>query len=329
MRAAQLTAPRQWELIETDKPEPVDGQILVRMERVAVCGSDQPPFCGVHKGYPQPIGTTGHEGLGIVEACPSGRYQEGERVLLWGFDRGLFQEYVLADDKGGCIRLPTDLPEEKVLMSQLLGTVIHSFYKLGNIIDQDVLVIGQGPVGLLFNAVLRNLGARRIIALDKLDYRLEVGRRMGATHVINPAQQDPATAVAQITGGAMADLVIEAVGITDTLNLVPSLCRRNAQVICFGVPDKEHHEGLCNIRVLDMLRQELRLTFSVGPDPDRDYRPALDWIMQDRIDVGPIVSHILPFDQIQQAFVMAFDEPEPHQALKIVLNLSSPFANKG
>ncbi|MBT7549931.1 MAG: alcohol dehydrogenase catalytic domain-containing protein, partial [Gemmatimonadetes bacterium] len=103
MRAAQLTAPRQWELIETDKPEPVDGQILVRMERVAVCGSDQPPFCGVHKGYPQPIGTTGHEGLGIVEACPSGRYQEGERVLLWGFDRGLFQEYVLADDKGGCI----------------------------------------------------------------------------------------------------------------------------------------------------------------------------------------------------------------------------------
>ena len=125
-----------------------------------------------------------------------------------------------------------------------------------------------------------------------------------------------------ITGGAMADLVIEAVGITETLNLVPSLCRRNAQVICFGVPDKEHHEGLCNIKLLDMLRQELRLTFSVGPNPDRDYRPALDWIVQDRIDVAPIVSHILPFDQIQQAFVMAFDEPEPHRALKIVLNLS-------
>jgi threonine dehydrogenase-like Zn-dependent dehydrogenase len=71
-----------------------------------------------------------------------------------------------------------------------------------------------------------------------------------------------------------------------------------------------------------MLRQELRLTFSVGPNPDRDYRPALDWIVQNRIDVAPIVSHILPFDQIQQAFVMAFDEPEPHRALKIVLNLS-------
>ena len=62
-------------------------------------------------------------------------------MLLWGFDRGLFQEYVLAKDDGGCIRLPGDLPEEKVLMSQLLGTVIHSFYKLGNIIDRDVVVI--------------------------------------------------------------------------------------------------------------------------------------------------------------------------------------------
>ncbi|MYI60404.1 MAG: alcohol dehydrogenase catalytic domain-containing protein, partial [Gemmatimonadetes bacterium] len=152
MRAAQLVAPRQWEIIETDKPEPVGDRMLVKMERVAVCGSDKPPFCGPHKRYPQPPGATGHEGMGVVEACPSGRYREGQRVLLWGFDRGLIQEYVLAKDDGGCIRLPGDLPEEKVLMSQLLGTVIHSFYKLGNIIDRDVVVIGQGPVGLLFNA---------------------------------------------------------------------------------------------------------------------------------------------------------------------------------
>ena len=322
MLAAQLNGPRQWELIEVDKPDPTNGQMLVRLERVAVCGSDKPPFSGVHEGYPQPIGTTGHEGMGIVEACPSGRYKEGERVLLWGFDRGLFQEYVLAKDEGGCIRLPTDLPEEKVLMSQLLGTVIHSFYKLGNIIDQNVVVIGQGPVGLLFDAVLRNLGARRIIAIDQLAYRLEVGRQMGATHVIDPNEQDPAAAVAQITDGAMADLVVEAVGITETLNLVPALCRRNAQVICFGVPDKDHHEGFVNLKLLDMLRQELRLVLSVGPNPDRDYRPALDWIVQGRIDVSPIVSHILPFAEIQRAFTMAFDDPEPHQALKIVLNFS-------
>ena len=217
--------------------------MLVRMERVAVCGSDKPPFCGVHKRYPQPPGATGHEGMGIVEVCPSGRYREGERVLLWGFDRGLFQEYVLAKDDGNCIRLPSDLPEEKVLMSQLLGTVIHSFHKLGNIIDRDVVVIGQGPVGLLFSAVLRNLGARRIIAIDPLAYRLEVGRQMGATHAICSASQDPVAAVAEITGGAMAGLAVEAVGVAETLGLVPALCRRNAEVICFGVPGQGRRRG--------------------------------------------------------------------------------------
>ena len=321
MRAAQLVAPRQWELVEVDKPQIVAGHMLVRMERVAVCDSDQPPFSGIHEGYPQAPGAPGHEGCGIVEACPSGHYQEGERVLLWGFDRGLFQEYVLARDAGGCIRLPGDLPEETALMSQLLGTVIHSFYKLGNIIDHDVAVIGQGPVGLFFCAVLRNLGARRIIAIDRLAYRLETSRKMGATHTVNAADADPTAAVAEITGGAMADLVVEAVGLPESINLVSALARRNAQVIFFGVPDKAEHQGLVEVNMLNILRQELKVHFSVGPNPDRDYRPALDWIVQGRIDVTPVVSHILPFEQIQQAFTMAFDEPEIHQAFKIVLKL--------
>ena len=148
MRAAQLVAPRQWELIETAKPpQPAAGQMLVRMERVAVCGSDKPPFCGVHKRYPQPPGATGHEGMGVVEACPSGRYREGERVLLWGFDRGLFQEYVLAKDDGGCIRLPGDLSEEKVLMSQLLGHGDPQLLQAGQYYQPRCGGVGPRPGG--------------------------------------------------------------------------------------------------------------------------------------------------------------------------------------
>ena len=111
MKAAQLVAPHNWELIDLEKPQATGDHLLVRMEHVAICGSDKPPFVGVHDTYPLAPGATGHEGMGIVEACPSGRYQEGDRVLLWGFDRGLFQEYVLATDSGGCIKLPTDLPD--------------------------------------------------------------------------------------------------------------------------------------------------------------------------------------------------------------------------
>ena len=318
VRAAQLVAPRKWQLSEEEKPQAKPGNMLVRIQRVAICGSDKPSFCGFHDSYPLPIGTTGHEGLGVVEACPSGTYKEGERVLLSGFDRGLFQEYVLANDQG-VVRLPQDFAPEIVLMSQLLGTVIHSFYKLGNLINQRVVVVGQGAVGLLFNAVLRNLGARQIIGVDLLDYRLELGRRMGATHTINPQKQPLAETVAQITEGELADLIVEAVGEEETINQIHQLARRNASVICFGVPDKGGHEGRISLRLMDMFRKELRLITSVGPEPWKDYTIARDWIVQGRLDLSPIVSHVRPFETIQESFEMAFDYPEKDKVVKIVL----------
>ncbi|MCC7261009.1 MAG: zinc-binding dehydrogenase [Candidatus Latescibacteria bacterium] len=318
VRAAQLVAPRKWQLIEEEKPEPKPGNMLVRIERVAICGSDKPSFCGFHDSYPLPVGVTGHEGLGVVEACPSGTYKEGERVLLSGFDRGLYQEYVLANDHG-VVRLPQDFDAEVILMAQLLGTVIHSFYKMGNLINQRVVVIGQGAVGLLFDAVLRNLGARQIIGVDLLDYRLGLGRRMGATHTINPKKQSLVETVTQITEGELADVVVEAVGEEETLNQIHSLARRNASVICFGVPDKGSHDGRVSLQMMAMFRKELRLITSVGPEPWKDYTIARDWIVQERLDVRPIVSHVRPFETIQESFEMAFDYPEQDQVVKIVL----------
>ena len=185
VRAAKLVAPRKWQLCEEEKPQAKPGNMLVHIQQVAICGSDKPSFCGFHDAYPLPTGSTGHEGLGVVEACPSGTYKEGERVLLSGFDRGLFQEYVLANDHG-VVRLPQDFAPEVVLLSQLLGTVIHSFYKLGNLINQRVVVIGQGAVGLLFDAVLRNWAPARSSGGSA---GLPLGHRMGATHTVNPQKQ--------------------------------------------------------------------------------------------------------------------------------------------
>ena len=322
MRAAQLIAPRQWNLLETDKPAPGPRQMLVRMERVAICGSDQPPFSGVHDSYPLPIGRSGHEGLGIVEDCPSGHFPVGQRVLLWGFDRGLFQEYVLVNDLKGCLPLPAGGDPSVLLMSQLLGTVIHVFYKLGNVINQDVVVMGQGPVGQLFNATLRNLGARRIIAVDPLAKRLAVSKAMGATHTVDPTATDLEAAIVDITQGELADILVEAVGHNDTFNLCPPLIRRNGTLIYFGVPNKENQEGLMNLRFLDMFRKELRIVTTVGPNPHMDYTIAFDWIAQGRLDVRPILTHLLPFEKIQQGFEMAFERPGEAGSLKIVLDFA-------
>ena len=323
MRAARLRAPRQWELIDADDKDPQPGSMLVRMEQVALCGSDMPEFHGTPLLYPRPQGGTGHEGLGRVQACPSGSYREGERVLLWGFGReeGLFQEQVLTTDQG-LLSLPADGEPEVLLMSQLLGTVLRCFRRLGNVLDLHAVVVGQGPAGLLFDAVLRNLGARTIIGIDPLDYRLEAGRLMGATHTVNPTRDpDLAEAIGDLTGGALADLVVEAVGAETTYGWCADLVRRQGTVIGFGVPDKENHNGVIQLPLLAMQRREVRLVMSVnaGDNPIDDYTNALDWILQGRLDVRPLVSHILPFADIQLAFELAADKPVDARPVKVVL----------
>ncbi len=320
MKAAQLVAPRKWEIIEEEKPEARDGMMLVRMERVAVCGTDKGHFCGIIPPFPLPPGRPGHEGLGIVEDCPSGAFEKGDRVLLYGFDRGLYQEYVLAQPEG-CIRLPKDIEPEVVLMSQLLGTVIHCFYKLGNLINQKVVVLGQGAVGQLFCATLRNLGAKQIIGVDQLDYRLEVGGQMGATHSINPSKCDVVEAVRDITDGTMADVAVEAVGIEATFNQCIKLIRHSGTIVYFGVPRRENADGIMTLTFGKMFSNEQRLVTSVGPKTMEDYTIALDWIVQGRLDVRPIISHVMPLVEIQKAFEMAFEDPEKEKAIKIVLEI--------
>jgi 2-desacetyl-2-hydroxyethyl bacteriochlorophyllide A dehydrogenase len=312
-------APRKWELIEVDKPEPGPGQMLVRIERTAICGTDKGGYIGLSSTYPLSPGAPGHEALGIVESCPSGQYDEGERVLLYGGDRGLYHEFVLAPDDGRCIRLPLEIEPEVVLMSQLLGTVIHCFLKLDNLIDRDVVVVGQGPVGQLFNACLRNLGARKIIAVDKLAYRLEVGRQMGATHTVDASAADAREAVAELTGGELAHAAVEAVGMAHTFDLAATLVRRGGDLVYFGVPNKEPNPGVISLEFLRLFNNEVRIITSVGPNPQRDYAIARDWIVQGRLDVRPILTHVLPFEQIQEGFEMFFDRPAESKAVKVVL----------
>ena len=320
VRSARLVAPRKWELFETDIPEPGPHQMLVHLQRTAICGTDKPAWIGLSGGYPLAPGTSGHEGMGTVVACPSGEYAEGERVLLYGFDRGLFQEYALANDAGGCIRLPADGEPEVVLMSQLFGTVLHAFYKLGNVIGQDVVVLGQGPVGQLFNATLRNLGARRIIAVDPLAHRLELAPRMGATHTL-PMDDGLQQGVLEITGGELPHMVVEAVGMEASFHVAAELVRRGGTILYFGVPNKEEGRGVMSLNFLKMFSNEAHIVTSVGPDPHTDYAVALQWITEGRIDVRPMITHVLPFEQIQEAFEMAFDAQAEHGAVKVVLSL--------
>ena len=201
-----------------------------------------------------------------------------------------------------------------ILMSQPLGTVIWACSKLGSLLNQDVVVMGQGPMGLLFTHLLSNLGAKTVVATDLVDFRLEAAKQMQATHTINAAEVDTVAAVEGITDGRMADLVVEVIGHqTETINQCMDLVKRDGTILAFGVPDDPTYP----FGFGDLFRKNIRLIGSVGPDAQNNFPLAMDMIAQGRIDVSPMITHRLPFTEVQRGFELSLHKKD--EAIKIVL----------
>jgi L-iditol 2-dehydrogenase len=146
-----------------------------------------------------------------------------------------------------------------------------------------------------------------------------MARLMGATHTIDANHEDVKSVVAEITGGDLAEIVVEAVGRQKSLNQAVELLPRHGTLVYFGVPNKDNTTGLMEIRFGELFGKEARVVTSVGPNPHNDFVLAHQWISEGRVDVRPIVTHVMPFEQIQQGFETAYVSPEENEAVKVVL----------
>ncbi len=322
MLAGLITARGCISLVET--PEPVlpdqPGKIVFQPEITCLCGSDLPYFDEESGGYPRGLGHSLHEMIGTVVATTGQRFRPGQRVLAVPVNQvGLFERYVLGEERAIPLD-PRPVPEEAML-AQPLGTVIFALKKLGGLLDQTAVVVGQGPIGHMFNLCLRNLGAREIVAVDKVSPRLRRSAANGATAVIDASREEPVAAVRRALGGELADVVIEAVGHRDqALELCVRLCRKAGRLLYFGVPP-EHLE---RVGWRELFKQNLTVHTSVDPDFTRDFPLAMRWIAEGRVDVSRLITHRFELAQIQRAFEVFRDREEG--ALKVLVRF--PAANR-
>ncbi len=320
MKAIQILAPGHIEFVDVPQPELKPGHALIRTHRLSLCGSDifvllyaQP------ESYPQPPGASGHEMIGLVEAVGEGEtaVRPGDYALVLAPEQQAMCEYYLAPFHN-ILPLPPGKPLEHLLQAQQLGTVIYSCKTLPNVIGKDVAVIGQGSAGLWFNFMLRRLGAKRIIGVDLQAHRLQIAPLYGATHTIHNRHVDPVTALAEITNGRMADIVIEAAGEIDSINLTIDLIKDHGHILQFGVP----HAAQIPVNYSDFFRKCLSLKANVYAIREPDHtstRMALDLIAQGDINVGPVITHRFPFEQVRQAYELQHTYDEG--AIKIVIDM--------
>ncbi len=303
MKAVQVVARGQAEFVDLPIPDVKPGHVLIRTSLLSLCGSDIHMLHHSASGaYPLPPGTTGHEMVGLVEAVGTGvsEFQVGERVLALAPEHRAMSEYYLAHKKY-VISLPTNLPLEQLLQAQQLGTVIYACQRLPDIRGKTVAVIGQGSAGLWYNFQLRRMGAQRVVALDIEAFRLNLSEQYGATHTIHNAAHAPEKAIRNITGGELADVVIEAAGEVDSINLAIDLVRKYGEILYFGLP----REQVFQFNFEGLFRKCCRASTIVGAFVEENQtstRSAVDLIASGVADPKPLITHHFPFAEVMDAY---------------------------
>ncbi|OHX16503.1 NAD(P)-dependent alcohol dehydrogenase [Chromobacterium sphagni] len=337
MRAAVFVAPGRIELREKPIPAVGPGDALVRISTTTICGTDIHILKGeypVASGL-----TIGHEPVGVIEKLGSGvkGYREGQRVIAgaicpsftsyacqdgfpsqdggcechgykpmggWRFGNtidGTQAEYLLVPDaQANLAPIPDGLSDEQVLMCpDIMSTGFAGAEAAGIRIGDVVAVFAQGPIGLCAVAGARLRGAELIIAVDGLDQRLNISRRLGADVTLNFQQVDVIDEIMRLTGGRGVDASIEALGTQTTFETALRVLKPGGTLSSLGVystdlkiPLDAFNAGLGDKRIVS----------SLCPGGKERMRRLMGVLSSGRLDLSPLVTHHFKLDRIVEAY---------------------------
>ncbi|MFC1734628.1 zinc-binding dehydrogenase [Candidatus Hydrogenedentota bacterium] len=309
MKAIQIEGNRRIAMLDNvPRPEPGDGEVLVQCTHVALCGSNMGQYTseGIwgDLDYPNPVGWAGHENLGRIVESRCDEWKPGTLVLSQPEGYFGFAEYIVSRPPAIAV-MPQDEPDPASLMvAQPLSTVLRAMAQTEHVINQRCVVIGQGPMGLILTYVLRIMGAREVIAVDLLDWRLEWSKRYGADHVIDASQENVIEAVTELTGGELADFVVDAAGRPESLATAAHLPKHGARLYVFGMPHFNDQE----FPWYAVFRNETQIVTSIGPDCGSYFQVAMDMVVDGRASIlRSMVTPIMSWDKAPEAFEMYVD----------------------
>ena len=319
MRAIQMLGQSRVALLDdVPEPEPQEGEVLVQVQHTAICGSNIGPYQSAghwaNGQYPKPPGWDGHEDVGVIVESRLDGWEPGTVVLAHPEDYVGFAELIRSKPPG-LVRLPTVGDVASLIVAQPLATVLRAMSRTGPVIGQRCAVVGQGPMGLTFTHLLGRLGAKQVIGIDLLAWRLEWARRFGATDVVDASSENAIEAVRELTDGEMVDFSVEAVGYPEPLATAALLVRRFGRLMVFGVPRFKSQE----FPVEPVFRNEMEIVCSVGGDCVHYFAPAVHMIVTGQVELGAMATPRMPFGEASRAFEMYANREEG--TLKLVLEL--------
>ena len=304
MRRYELVGRQRIELrTDVPVPEPGTGEVLVKVKACTVCGRSDLVYyhyLGLRAHCAE--GCFGHEISGIVESVgPRVRaVAEGDRVFIRTPLSSGYADYALAREVA-VGHLPSQIPFDQGAILQLLPLAVHA--TRGVRLGDNVLIVGQGPVGLMALQVARLRGAAFVAVTDRDPWRLERSRALRAdvARVAEPVEGNGSGAPVENPFEEPFDVTIDAVGTPRTLQTCIDSVRHNGLVVLLGT---HHVDTVVPLDLVQWEKKSLRVHSSAEPD-DEARRKALATaerlVRSNSIALEPLLTHRYPLERLQEA----------------------------
>jgi len=321
MKALVLVEYNRLEIQDVPVPEIGPEDVLVRVRACGICGSDVHGMDG-STGRRRPPVVMGHEASGVIERlapavegwaegdrvtfdstiycgrcwhCRAGRVNLCDRRRVLGVScdeyrhHGAFAEYV-AVPQHILYRLPDGLSFERAALVEPLSVAVHAVHRTRIHLADTAVVIGTGMVGLLVVQSLRAAGCGPVYAVDLDPGKLELARRLGADEGFDPGQCDVGAEVLRRTAGRGADVAVEVVGATATVQMAVASLRKGGQLTLVG-----NLSPTVELPLQAAVTRELTLCGVCASQGE--YPACLELIAQGTVNVDPLITATAPLNE--------------------------------
>lgn len=315
-------------------PKPGPGEVLLKVEACAICGTDLRIFAQGQKNVVPPQ-VTGHEICGIVEELGEGAtgYRPGDKVIVvtpvgcmkcrpcqqgrhnlclnfraigYHFPGGFAQYMVMPAEavaQGCLIKVPADLPSEEACLVEPLSCCVNGQEYLGIEVGDRVVIYGAGPIGLMHMELARASGATHVTLIDIAGERLRKADEVfGIDRIIDSTVEDPEEVVMAETDGRGADVVICAAPAHAVFEQALRICAIRGRISYFASLSKADPVIKFDANLLHY--KEIGL-FGAFASYAAQYQRAADLVAARKVDMRKFVTHRFPIDRIHEAFSVA------------------------
>jgi threonine 3-dehydrogenase len=321
---AKLEAAPGLTLCEVDRPAAGPNDVLIRIRRTAICGTDvhiwkwnewaqKTISVPMHVGHEyvgaivelgsevqgfqvgDRVSGEGHITCGHCRNCRAGRRHLCRNTIGVGVNRpGAFAEY-LALPAFNAFPIPEGISDELAAIFDPFGNAVHTALSF-DLVGEDVLITGAGPIGVMAVAIARHVGARHVVITDVNDYRLELARAMGATRMVNVAREDIRRVIKGLGMTEGFDVGLEMSGSPAAFRMMLETMHHGGKIALLGIPPDE-----TAIDWNQVIFKGLVIKGIYGREMFETWYKMVA-LIQSGLDIAPVITHRFPVAEFAEGF---------------------------